>query len=285
MDAQQTTPDGLDDLVLSADPPVTRVEGVLDPRVEWFRAGDEVDSFLVRAARFDLVVDTMSTPEMFADVLAASPLRRGLPTLVVITHADYDHHWGTSCLTGRDHVLIAAGSGRERVLAQQAELDRMNTATRGRFGSVVLRTAHLGVSGPTLLDGGDLSVRLLPTPGHTPDHLAVHVPELGLVLAGDAAERPLPELWDEHSLPALRASLESLVALDPAVVVPSHGGTTDPAILTDGLAVFEQIERRVARGEPVDDLVSAVPPGKQAFYRHCLRRAESAVSAPRKDHS
>lgn len=73
MDAQQATPDGLEGLVLTADPPITRVEGVLDPRVEWFRAGDEVDTFLVRTARFDLVVDTMSTPEMLAEVLAASP--------------------------------------------------------------------------------------------------------------------------------------------------------------------------------------------------------------------
>jgi glyoxylase-like metal-dependent hydrolase (beta-lactamase superfamily II) len=278
MDAQQPTPDQLDGLVPSSDPHVTVVTaGIADSRVEWFRAGDEVDSFIVRASRFDLVVDTMSTPEMFAQVVALAPLRRNLPTVVVTTHADYDHHWGNAYLASSNHLWIASEHARARIIGQQAELDQMNLATGGRFSGVVLSTPHLGISATTVLDGGDLRIRLLPTPGHTPDHLAVHIPELGVVLAGDAAERPLPELWDTHSLSSVRASLKLLQDLDATIVVPSHGGTTDPGILTDNLRILKEIERRVACGQPLDDLASHPLPQKQPFYVHCLHRAVAAV--------
>ncbi|MBO4253136.1 MBL fold metallo-hydrolase [Streptomyces griseorubiginosus] len=279
MDTQHPTPNQLDGLVPSSDPEVAVVAGasVSDSRVEWFRAGDEVDSFVIRTNRFDLVVDTMSTPEMFARVVALAPLRPYLQTVVVTTHADYDHYWGNSYLAPSNHLWIASEHARARIVEQQAELDQMNLATGGRFHSVVLGTPHVGISTATVLDGGDLQIHLLPTPGHTPDHLAVHIPELGVVLAGDAAERPLPELWDARSLPALRASLQLLRDLDATIVIPSHGGTTDPEILTDNLEILNEIERRVESGQSLEDLAGHPLPQKQPFFLHCLHRAVAAI--------
>src|SRR5262249_60479524 len=88
-----------------------------------------------------------------------------------------------------------------------------------------------------------LTLELLPTPGHTPGHVAVWVPELPLLLAGDAAEHPFPAVHDSEALPALRASLERLRALGPARVFPCHGGTTDAALPTRNLAYFDSLER------------------------------------------
>ncbi|MFF0516976.1 MBL fold metallo-hydrolase [Streptomyces sp. NPDC004250] len=278
MNAQQSTPDQLEGLVPSSDPEVTVVRtGITDSRVEWFRAGEEVDSFIIRTNRFDLVVDTMGTPEMFAQVATLAPLRQSLPTIVVTTHADYDHYWGNAYFASTKYLWIASEHTPARVNGQQVELNQMNRATDGRFGSVVLGEPHIGISTATVLDGGDLQIHLLPTPGHTPDHLAVHIPQLRLILAGDTAERPLPELWDSHSLRSLRASLKILHGLDATVVIPSHGGTTDPAILTDNLEILSEIETRVASGESLDDLARHPLPQKQAFYSHCLQRAVTAV--------
>ncbi len=277
MSVQQPPPNQLEGLVPQVDPLITRVSSILDPRIDWFRAGDEVDTFIIRTERFDFVIDTMCSPVMFEKVMALAPLREDVPTLVVMTHADYDHHWGNSYFEGRNHLLIASEASRERVLTQQAELDEMNAATEGRFASVRLVTPHVGISAPATLDGGDLTIRLVPTPGHTPDHLALYIPELGIVFAGDTAERPLPEIWESASLPLLRASLQTLVDLNPTMVVPSHGGTTDVAILADNLRMLEEIERRVSRGETTDDLIDTAAPDKRPFALHCLRRVEEAV--------
>ena len=56
------------------------------------------------------------------------------------------------------------------------------------------------VNGRLLIDGGDLTLALLPTPGHTIDHYALYIPEINTLLAADAAE--LPYLVRRPSCPA-----------------------------------------------------------------------------------
>src|SRR5205823_12393794 len=59
-----------------------------------------------------------------------------------------------------------------------------------------------------IIDGGDLTLRLFATPGHQPDHIAILIPEINLLLAGDAAESPFPFAESAAAMPQLRASLE-----------------------------------------------------------------------------
>ena len=47
------------------------------------------------------------------------------------------------------------------------------------------------------LHGGDLTLELLHTPGHTPDHVAVWIPEIKTCLAVDTVEHPIPEIWSQ----------------------------------------------------------------------------------------
>ncbi len=63
--------------------------------------------------------------------------------------------------------------------------------------------------------GEDLSLHLLHTPGHTPDHLAVWIPEIGTCLAVDAVEHPIPEVWSNSpdDCAASRSSLNLIRSL------------------------------------------------------------------------
>ena len=109
-----------------------------------------------------------------------------------------------------------------------------------------------------LIDGGDLALHLIPTPGHTEDHIAVWIPQIRTLLAGDAAEQPFPWVERGSQIPPLRASLERMVELAPAVVLPCHtSDTTSPDLLRRNLAYFAEAERHcraltLAGGVPED---------------------------------
>jgi hypothetical protein len=68
---------------------------------------------------------------------------------------------------------------------------------------------------------------------------------LRILLAGDAAEYPIPYVEDAASLPILRASLARLIELNAAHVLPCHGGTISPDILTQNLAYFSTLEKQI----------------------------------------
>ena len=68
----------------------------------------------------------------------------------------------------------------------------MQTEDASTFAGARLQPATILIENETVLDGGDLHLVLLPTPGHEPDHLAVFIPELRTLFTGDKAEWPLP---------------------------------------------------------------------------------------------
>src|SRR5262249_10360756 len=220
-----------------------------DVRLRVFRAGDEVDTFALVTVRYIVLVDTMATPELAEGILdRVRPDLQGRQLLVVNTHADWDHCWDNAAFTMPWGNMPAPILGHEVAATRLGGPEERDTLTRKRTEEP--RFANVRLVAPTLtfrdglhIAGGDLTVELLPTPGHTPDHVAVWVPELRLLLAGVAAEHPFPAVYSAKALPVLRGSLERLRALDPARVFPCHGGTTDAGLLTRNLAYFDSLEQ------------------------------------------
>lgn len=222
-----------------------------DERVRVLRAGHEVDTFAVVTARYLVLVDTMSTPQLAAGILArVGDALAGRQLLVVNTHADYDHCWGNAVFAapgGRHPApIIAHERAGARLRGQEArESLARRQAQESRFADVRLVEPTITFTERLRIDGGDLTLELIPTPGHTEDHVVIWVPELRLLLAGDAAEHPFPYVSNPATLGTLRQTLHQLVALRPAMVLPCHGGTTDPALLTRNIAYFDELERVV----------------------------------------
>ena len=90
---------------------------------------------------------------------------------------------------------------------------------------------------------GDLDVpgrpRVIPTPGHSPGHVAFHLPELGVLIAGDAlcTYNPLtgrrgPQLMAKafaYDALQMLASLEALESIDAKLTLFGHGEPWDRA--------------------------------------------------------
>lgn len=271
-----------------------------DPRIRTFRYGSIVDSFAVLTERYTVLIDTMVNPEAMVEVLKI--LDRDAPHrapshLVINTHGDWDHVWGNALFAGREATfpapIIGSRLATEAMLSVEARdlLADYQAQYPGVYDRVAWEPPNIALDGGGFVAGGDLTLELISTPGHTPDHLAVWLPEIRVVLAGDAAEASMPYVNDPIALPQLRASLQRLQALDPAVVLACHAfGGGSPDLLTWNLAYFDELEGRCAKhAGSIEDFLAdwrfeeAVPerwqpPADQLeFYRRSHARAADAM--------
>jgi glyoxylase-like metal-dependent hydrolase (beta-lactamase superfamily II) len=94
------------------------------------------------------------------------------------------------------------------------------------------RVLHPG-RGPA---AGGLTVEVVPTPGHTADHVCFRLPD-GTILSGDhiLGRGTSVVAWPEGDLAAYLESLRRVLDLGPAALFPGHGPqmTADPASVID----------------------------------------------------
>lgn len=256
----------------------------LDERIVILRAGDLVDAVFVRMGRFNVLFDTLDTPQACQsalDLLGRDVWDR--PLIVVNSHMDWDHFWGNSAIAGRA-VIVAHEKALERFRSPAVrETLRRKAQEDARFAGIALCAPTLTFPDRLRLEGGDLTLELFATPGHTPDHIAGWIPELRTCLAVDAVERPIPKVWsdDPRDLQSLVGSLRAIQALDAEHVVLAHGQTSSPAIVETNLAYFAALAERVAgtfvdfdneslpEGLRLEDFVAnaaELPPDVRRFY-------------------
>ena len=260
-----------------------------DPRVRCFRSLPEVDCFAVVTERYVVVVDSFGTPQEAAQMMEF--LRPVLPErqlLVVNTHDHYDHAWGNAVFApDREFAAPISAHALSRDPERRLENARKLTQKQGeepeRFADTTLFFPTLTFTHEFVIDGGDLTLHLLPVPGHAPDQVAVWIPELRFLLAADALEFPFPLLGDAADLPALLGSIERLRALQPEVVLPCHGGQRGPELLDWNTRYFERLQvGEYSFDDVLTDLgVPGVP--NESFYRemhaahqHLLKPASDA---------
>jgi glyoxylase-like metal-dependent hydrolase (beta-lactamase superfamily II) len=207
----------------------------------------EVDAYAIVTERYIVLLDTLLCPEDMAIVMqSVQDELVGRKILVVNSHADWDHSWGNAYFSGEHAApIIAQDYCRVRMLSDEAHTELVDYQSRFPvFHNVALIPPTITFSDRFTIHGGDLTIELIPAPGHHPDHIAAWIPELRLLLAFDAAEKPLPVMEDALSVQAMFATLERFLALKPQRVLCSHGKTTSPALVSDNLAYLREVEHR-----------------------------------------
>lgn len=283
-----------------------------DPRLHLFHGDgeDNIDTAVIETQRYAIFVDTMASPELAGAIIShTQPIWQKRAPLVILTHADYDHAWGNAAFALPGGRLPAPIIGhhlcRERLLgSEEMAVLRAKQAEEPELASATLVPPTITCDDRLGIDGGDLTLELLHTPGHTADHLAVWIPEIRLLLAGDAAEHPFPYIGAHSHLATFRRSLRRLADLRPAMVIPCHGGTTEPALLDRNLTYFATLEQRaraiIAAGnlpedwatrsdldsvlsypyaEAIADQGAAQRYEESKFYQDCHRNALRATMA------
>ncbi|GGG16449.1 hypothetical protein GCM10010924_51820 [Rhizobium wenxiniae] len=271
----------------------------LDARIVILRAADEVDAVFIRTERCNVLLDTPATPALCRQALdrLAGHMAADRPLLVINSHMDWDHFWGNAALDRRIPI-VAHDAALER-LRQPAALQILDEKRQEqRFRDVEIFGPTLTFGGETMtIHGGDLTLKLIHTPGHTPDHVAVWIPQVRTCLAVDAVEFPIPEVWSSNpaDLRALCASLMRIHGLQADHVVLAHGQSADPAVVDANLRYFSRLRDRVAGLSDIgvdasvlagrsdfqlQDLVAMpkhMPDEMRAFYESCHRSNLAAV--------
>ncbi|HEV8256680.1 MAG TPA: MBL fold metallo-hydrolase [Casimicrobiaceae bacterium] len=173
-----------------------------------------IDSGYGRHAPLTLAL--LATPQG----LGAAPLAR-----LVNTHCHSDHMGGNAAIKAHYDCPIALPDGEAPLIDAWDE----NTLLLAYVDQRADRFAYDEVirAGETHV-WGDLEWQALAAPGHDMGALVFFNPEHRILVSGDALWANgygfvMPREIDARALPATRATLEMLAALDVRVVIPGHG--------------------------------------------------------------
>ncbi|WP_082398825.1 MULTISPECIES: MBL fold metallo-hydrolase [unclassified Pseudonocardia] len=203
--------------------------------------GLDLTTGLVLGADRALVVDTRGDDVQGAELAAAVRTVTTLPLVVAITHAHFDHCFGTSAFPG---VPVYAQAGCAAALAVTAAAQRAEWVRHHRDAGDDCTADALAATVPVLPDGPvcprpgsshpvDLGGRVVelvhPGPAHTGHDLAVHVPDARVLFAGDLLENGAPPSVGPDAYPSRwPGALALLLARDAATYVPGHGDPMSP---------------------------------------------------------
>ena len=223
------------------------------PPGETQRPWPPISSTLISGERDAVLVDTPITVEQARALANWVAVRGKNLTTIYATHGHGDHFFGTSTILERfPNARFVARPEVIKIMRQQASPESLATFWNPRFPGQI--SSHLAIAeelaGNVIdLEGHDLiSVPLgfTDTAGTT----CLHVPSLGLIVAGDAAYNGdhlhLSESPDHQKRQEWIAALDKMESLKPRAVIAGHkrvGNDDSPRIIGETRQYIRDFER------------------------------------------
>jgi glyoxylase-like metal-dependent hydrolase (beta-lactamase superfamily II) len=213
------------------------------------------------------VVDTRGDVVQGAELAAAVREVTAAPWTVVLTHAHWDHAFGTAALLP---TAVWAHENCHADLVTNGERQKTDTAAWYRAEHRPADAEHVLAVEPVLPDrivtdraeltvGGRSVAFAHFGPGHTDNDLVVHVPDAGVVFAGDLVEQGAPPAFEDSYPLAWPTAVDGILGLTPRVVSPGHGEPVDVDFVTAQRAELALVATLCAdviagRSDPMDAL-------------------------------
>lgn len=222
-----------------------------------------------------VVIDALGAPVLAEELLAAIARITPKPVhTVIVTHFHADHIYGLQVFRARGAKIVAHTAGRAYLSSETAVL-RM-AASRQELAPWVDENTRLvepdqWIDGPQSLRVGGLEFQLRPMgPAHTPEDLAVFMPQAGVLFSGDIVFRNRVPWVGQADSARWIAALQELISLKPRLIVPGHGPVSHSP--SDDLALTHDylVHLRRAMGEAARNL----EPFEEAYARADWSRFE-----------
>jgi cyclase len=227
---------------------------------------------LIVSGREAALVDTMFTLDLTARMLdtIAGALPSTRISTVVNTHPNGDHCWGNQLLPDAEIIATAGCAGGmaheipPAAMTAMGETTLPDSAMGGYmrryfgdfdFGGIVLTPAARTFTGRLEVALGHRTLELIEVaPAHTDGDLVVHVPDAGVVFAGDIlfiGDHPV--MWT-GPIDNWITACDTILATGARTIVPGHGPVTDPAGVREFRAYLAHVAGRATdaagRGVP-----------------------------------
>lgn len=181
-----------------------------------------------------VVIDALGSPALAMRLLEEIRKHTAKPvTHVLVTHYHADHIYGLQTFKDAGATVIAHAAGREYLNSDTAALRLQASRTELApwiDASTRLVPADEWITGPVERTIGGVRFLLRPIgPAHTPEDLAIFLPDEKVLFAGDLVFRQrIPFVGQANSGQWIK-SLDTLLGFDAAVVVPGHGPVSHEA--------------------------------------------------------
>lgn len=197
-----------------------------------------------------MVVDTQSElPHARMMIELFGTVWNGMPKYVALTHEDIDHVGGNQLFPGADIIAHRTIAERMPTVADPEETRKLLKAVEHLPSRLLLEGLHHGAEAIALQFGEDYDFEgvelVLPTTVfddryeldldgtqiqmihvgacHQVGDTIVHVPEEGVVFAGDIIFRDSTPMGWVGTYDACFKALDLIISLNPKVIVPGHG--------------------------------------------------------------
>lgn len=205
--------------------------------------------FIVTSAGV-VVIDALGSPALAERLIAE--IRKVTPqpiTHVIVTHYHADHVYGLQVFERKGARIIAHQAGRQYLNADTARL-RLQASRKDLAPWIDEKTRLVPATEwiQTRRDwvAGDTRLILQPAgPAHTPEDLAIYLPERKALYVGDLVFRARIPFVGQADSRNWIASLDRLLAFDADVIIPGHGPAStearkDMQLTRDYLAYLRQ---------------------------------------------
>lgn len=174
------------------------------------------------------VIDAGNMNERENEVLAKFIADNGLkPKYALNTHGHFDHLLGVDFLREKYGAQLAMSSKDEFLLKSAS----VSAELFGVKADALPEAIDVDLEGKESIKFGNTELKIIPTPGHTPGHVAFFEPESKVLFTGDTLFR---ESIGRTDLPGgdyswiMRSIIENILPLgDDVKIYPGHGDTSD----------------------------------------------------------
>lgn len=174
------------------------------------------------------VIDAGNMNERENEVLAKFIADNGLkPKYALNTHGHFDHLLGVDFLREKYGAQLAMSSKDEFLLKGAS----VSAELFGVKADAMPEAIDIDLEGKESIKFGNTELKIIPTPGHTPGHVAFFEPESKVLFTGDTLFR---ESIGRTDLPGgdyswiMRSIIENILPLgDDVNIYPGHGETSD----------------------------------------------------------